>query len=116
MKPTIQFPDFAKLEIRIGRVVEASIPEGSEKLIRQVVDFGQELGRRVIFSGIQAWYKPDDLLGKQLPYVINLEPRKMMGEESQGMLMAAAPELAENDHGCVLLLPQASVVNGTAII
>lgn len=116
MKPTITIDDFAKLEIRIGKVVEASIPEGSNKLIRQVVDFGEEIGRRVIFSGIQSFYAIEDLIGKQLPYLINLEPRAMMSEQSQGMLLAAAPETDEGAHGCVLLSPITPVVNGTPII
>ncbi len=116
MKPTIQFADFAKVEIRIGRVVEASIPKGSRKLIRQVVDFGEEIGRRVIFSGIQAFYRPEGLLGKQLPYLINLEPRPMMREESQGMLLAAAPVSEVEAHRCVLLLPDTEVVNGTEVM
>ena len=55
MKDQITIDDFGKLEIRIGTVVEASVPEGSKKLIRQVVDFGEEVGKRVIFSGILEW-------------------------------------------------------------
>ena len=90
MKPIIKFEDFLKVEILVGEVVEATVPEGSKKLIRQVVDFGSEIGKRVVFSGILEWYKPEDLVGKKLPYVVNLEPRKMLGEESQGMLLAAA--------------------------
>lgn len=116
MKPTITITDFAKLDIRIGKVIEASIPEGSNKLIRQVVDFGEEIGRRVIFSGIQSFYAVEDLIGKQLPYLINLEPRAMMSEQSEGMLLAAAPEIEAGGHGCVLVSPIAPVVNGTPII
>lgn len=116
MKPTITIDDFAKLEIRIGKVVEASIPEGSNKLIRQVVDFGEEIGRKVIFSGIQSFYSLEDLMGKQLPYLINLEPRAMMGEKSQGMLLAAAPETEAGSHSCVLVSPITPLVNGTPII
>src|SRR3990172_3119425 len=91
----ITIDDFKKLDIRIGKVLEASEVVGSEKLIRCVVDFG-ELGTRVIFSGIKKWYKPEELVGKLLPYIVNLEPRKMpsyvktsegkfVQEESQGM-------------------------------
>src|SRR3989344_8422705 len=100
MKDQITIDDFGKLEIRIGTVVEASVPEGSKKLIRQVVDFGEEVGKRVIFSGILEWYQPEDLVGKQMPYVVNLEPRKMPAfgggepEESRGMLVAVGGERA----------------------
>lgn len=109
---TITFDDFAKIEIRIGTVLHAEVPEGSKKLLKYVVDFG-ELGERVIFSGIQEIFQPDDLVGKQLPFVFNLAPKKMgtLGE-SQGMLVAASP----GEHGCVLLLPQHPVENGTQVI
>jgi tRNA-binding protein len=79
--------DFAKLELRVGEVIEATEVEGSEKLIKQVVDFG-ELGQRQILSGIKKWYKPEQLVGKQFIYIFNLEPRMMMGLESAGMLLA----------------------------
>lgn len=82
----INIEDFAKAEIRVGLILEAAIVEKSEKLIREVVDFGDE--KRVVFSGIRKWYQPEDLVGKKYLYVTNLEPRKMMGEESQGMILA----------------------------
>lgn len=82
----ITIDDFAKVEMRVGLIVEASVVEGSEKLIREVVDFGEE--KRIVFSGIRKWYSPEDLVGKRVLYVTNLEPRPMMGEESQGMILA----------------------------
>jgi methionine--tRNA ligase beta chain len=112
---TIKFNDFAKLDIRIGKVVEATEVEGSDKLLRCVVDFGAELGQRIIFSGIKRWHKPEDLIGKLLPYVVNLEPRPMFGEESQGMLLAAAPEV-EGENIAVLLAPEKDVKPGTKIV
>lgn len=116
MKPTIQFSDFAKLEIRLGKVINATIPEGSKKLIRQEVDFGPDIGNRIIFSGILEWYQPQDLIGQTFPYLINLEPRPMMGEESQGMLLAAAPSDDQDNPTCTLLIPQTLVKPGTPII
>lgn len=83
----INFEDFAKIELRVGIVLEAEEVSGSEKLIKQIVDFG-ELGQRQILSGIKQWYKPAQLIGKQFVYVVNLEPRVMMGLESQGMILA----------------------------
>jgi methionyl-tRNA synthetase len=125
MKNTITFDDFVKIEIRIGTVVEAREVEGSDKLIRQVVDFGEEIGTRIIFSGIKAWYAPAGLEGKQLPYVINLKPRPMpsyvetpegkMREESQGMLLAAAPE-EDGEHTAALFSLAKRVPNGTEVI
>lgn len=60
----ISFDDFSKVELRVGTVLEAEEVEGSEKLIKQIVDFG-ELGKRQILSGIKKWYKPSQLVGKQ---------------------------------------------------
>lgn len=108
-KPLIKFDDFSKVDIRIGTVVLAEDIEGSEKLIKMEVDFG-DLGKRQILAGIKLWYKPEDLVGKQLPFVINIEPRKMMGLESQGMVLAA-----DSNDGAVILLPRQTVINGTLI-
>lgn len=82
----ITIDDFAKVEIIVGLVMEAIDVPGSEKLIRMTVDFGEE--QRVIFTGVRKWYSVNDLLGKKFLFVTNLEPRKMMGEESQGMILA----------------------------
>lgn len=88
MKPTITYADFEKLDIRIGTIVSASSPDWSKKLLRFEVDFG-EIGTRVIFSGIKSWYSPEEFVGKQFPFLINLEPKKMGEEESQGMMIMA---------------------------
>ena len=88
MKPIITYDDFAKLDLRVGTVIECVEKEGSEKLLRLTVDFGEE-GTRNILSGIKKWYKPEDLKNKQFVFVFNLAPRKMMGENSEGMILAA---------------------------
>jgi methionine--tRNA ligase beta chain len=85
---SINIEEFLKIELRVGTVLETTDVEGSEKLIKQIVDFG-ELGTRQILSGIKQWYKPEQLVGKQFVYVVNLEPRMMMGLESEGMILAA---------------------------
>ncbi|HOD01247.1 MAG TPA: methionine--tRNA ligase subunit beta [bacterium] len=108
-KPIIKFEDFAKIDMRIGRVVSAEEIIGSDKLIKMEVDFGN-MGKRQILAGIKSWYKPDDLVGKKLPFVVNIEPRKMMGFESQGMLLAA-----DSDGSAVILFPEKDVENGTLI-
>jgi methionine--tRNA ligase beta chain len=114
---TIKIDDFQKIDIRIGVVLEAGEVEGSEKLIRQVVDFGAELGKRIIFSGIKKWYKPEDLIGKHLPYVVNLESRKMPGgEESQGMLVAASPKDENGKESASLFEVSKNVPPGTKVI
>jgi methionyl-tRNA synthetase len=84
----ITIDDFAKVEARVGKVVSAECVEGSDKLILCMIDFGEESPRQIL-SGIQKWYPdPTVLVGKMLLYCTNLEPRKMMGQESNGMLMA----------------------------
>lgn len=91
METTITIQDFAKVEMRVGRVVEATNKEGSEKLIRLVVDFGLE--KRIIFTGVRGFgYTPEDFLNKQFFFITNLVPRKMMDEESQGMILAVDSE------------------------
>lgn len=87
-KPTVAFSDFAKLDLRIGKVVTAERLVGSEKLIRIEVDFGKDLDIRTILAGIAAWYKPEDLLGRKFIFVYNLLAREMMGTKSEGMMMA----------------------------
>jgi methionyl-tRNA synthetase len=94
MKTEITYDDFAKLDLRVGTVIKCEEKEGSEKLLRLTVDFGEE-GTRNILSGIKQWYTPEDLEGKQFVFVFNLAPRKMMGEESEGMILAAEGEKPE---------------------
>jgi len=85
---TITINDFAKIEVRVGKVVEAANKEGSDKLIRLVVDVGVDTPR-TIFTGVRGFgYTPEDFAGKQFFFVTNLAPRKMMNEESQGMILA----------------------------
>lgn len=87
-KTYITIEDFHKVEARIGKVLSAEPVEGSEKLLRVMLDFGEEKPRQIL-SGIAKWYPdPSVLVGKQLLYCTNLAPRNMMGLESQGMLMA----------------------------
>lgn len=109
MKSSISYPDFEKLEIRIGKVVAASAPEWSKKLLRLEVEFGEE-GKRIIFSGIKPWYSPDELVGKQFPFIVNLEPKKMGEEESQGMML-----MASGSEKPVLFHLQSSVPDGTEV-
>jgi methionyl-tRNA synthetase len=107
---TIQYDDFAKLDIRIGTVIAAELVAETDKLIKCTIDFG-EFGTRTIVSGIALFRKPEELLGKQLPYIVNLAPRILRGVESQGMLLAASP----GGEGLALLIPDSEVPNGTKL-
>ncbi len=88
MKPLIKYEDFSKLDLRVGTVIECVRKEEADKLLRLTVDFGEE-GKLNILSSLYPIYSPEDLKGKQFVFVINLEPRKFMGEESQGMILCA---------------------------
>lgn len=110
MKDPISYSDFEKLDIRAGKVVAVSVPEWSEKLIRYELDFGEEIGKRVLFSGIRKWYQPEDIMGKTMPVIVNMEPKKMGDEMSQGMVI-----MADSEDGPKLLFLDESIVPGTVI-
>jgi methionyl-tRNA synthetase len=86
---TIEFPDFAKLDLRIARIVEARPVEGADKLLQLTLDLGGET--RNVFAGIKAAYRPEDLQGRLTVMVANLAPRKMRFGISEGMVLAAGP-------------------------
>ncbi len=83
----ITIDDFKKVELKVARVLSAEPVEGSEKLLKLQVDLGSE--QRQILSGIAKYYQPADLVGRQIVVITNLEPRAMMGLESNGMVLAA---------------------------
>ena len=117
---TIPFTDFEKVDIRIGTVVKADVPDWSHWVIRMEVDFGPELGTKKCFSGIMKFFTPKDLEGKQFPFVVNLEPRKIgpEGDFSEGMMMAAtvpAKTGKEENETPILLSPIKEVPNGTKV-
>lgn len=109
-KPEISYDDFAKLEIRVGTVLAVEPVPETDKLLKCTIDFG-DFGERTIVSGIAQFRTPEALVGKQLPYVVNLAPRMLRGIESQGMLLAAAP----GGDGLALLHPDTPVPNGTKL-
>lgn len=107
-KSTINYDEFSKIDVRVGTIISAEKVDKSIKLLKLEVDFG-ELGKRQILSGIAAWYQPEELVGIQTTFVINLETRKIMGLESQGMIFALG---LDDDKKSVLLLPKEGVENG----
>jgi methionine--tRNA ligase beta chain len=105
----ITFEDFKKIEIRMGKVTACEKVEDANKLLRLQVDFGDF--KRQIISGIAQSYSPEEMVGKTLPFIVNLEYRKFRGEESQGMLMA----VDANDK-TVLLEPNAELTPGSEVV
>jgi tRNA-binding protein len=109
IKPTISFTDLDRIDIRVGTIVSVDELAGSDKLLRLTVDFGDH--RRMILAGMkQERENPREIEGRQALFVVNLEPKKMMGEVSEGMLFdigyadGVTPALA---------VPEKKVPNGT---
>lgn len=114
MKATVEYADFDKLDLRVGKVVAAEAPSWSRKLIQFTVDFGEEIGTKTILSGIQAWYSPEEFVGKAFPFIVNLAERKMGEGVSQGMMIMADGKVDGEDHPIVFPLPE-SITPGTVI-
>ena len=114
----IKYDDFAKVEFKIGEIKEAIEVEGSEKLLRLQVDFGEEKLRNV-FSGIKKWYKPEDIIGKKTVFVTNIIPRKIMGELSEAMIFAASgKEITDQEESVEtvsMLLPDQDLPIGSKV-
>lgn len=104
----VTFDDFLKLDIKIGTVTAADKVEGADKLIRLELDLGGE--HRQVVAGMALSYTPEEFIGKQVPILVNLEPRKLRGVESQGMILAV-----DVDGKPVLLLPDREVPAGSVV-
>jgi len=125
MTEVINFDDFAKVEIRIGKIISAEKVENSDKLLKLEVNFGtiqvefekdgvvqgetKQITRQII-AGIAKYYEPEALIGKECPFVYNLAPRKLAGLESQGMILCPS-----HDGKPVLLHPDQEVSPGSLI-
>ena len=108
MKEKIKFPDFEKVEIKMGKVIECEKVENTDKLLKLTLDIGGET--RTILTGMAEFFEPDHFVGKTIPILANLEPRTIRGIESQGMVLAA-----ESDGRPVLLLPEDDVLPGSEV-
>ena len=107
---TIAYDDFAKLELRIATIVEAKVHPNADKLLVIQVDLGSE--KKQICAGIRAYYPPEQLIGKQVVVVANLEPRPLRGEISQGMLLAATDPASGR---VVIVTPMENVATGSVV-
>ncbi|MBU1197900.1 hypothetical protein KJ765_05325 [Candidatus Micrarchaeota archaeon] len=108
MTETVSFSDFAKLELRIGKIMAVEPVEGTDKLYKLSVRLGEET--RTLVAGLAESYAADELMGMKIVVVANLEPKSLKGIESQGMLLAA------DENGTpVLLTPEKDVSDGTPI-
>ena len=109
VKETVEFPLFEKLDIRVGKVLECRKVPKADKLLQFRIDDG--MGARTIVSGIARYYKPEDLVGKELCFIANFAPRKLRGVESQGMILSAE----RPDGSLVVIGPQGEVEPGSCV-
>ena len=100
----ITLADFKKLDLRVAKILSAEKVEGSEKLLRLQIDLGTE--KRQLIAGIARDYQPEELIEKEIIVITNLEPRVILGLESQGMLLAAT----DSETGKIVLLTSEKVV------
>ncbi len=109
LKSTIQYDDFAKLDLRIGTIISAEKVEKADKLLKLQIDLGFET--RTVISGIALHFKPEEIVGKQVTVVANLAPRKMRGIESNGMIL-----MAEDQGGKLkFIAPDVETTNGSSV-
>jgi methionyl-tRNA synthetase len=104
----VSFEEFQKLDIRVGKVVASERIKGSRKLLKNLVDIGEGKPRQIV-AGIAEQYTPEEMVGKTVVVVVNLEPAKIMGVESNGMLLAA------DSNGATLLTPEKPSEPGTRV-
>ena len=109
IKPTISLEEFQKADLRIGTIVSADDLEESNKLIKLQVDIGAE--RRQVVAGIKKRYKIEDLVGKQVLIIANLEPKNLAGYEAHGMLLCATNE----ESFPIFLTPESVVPDGAGV-
>ena len=108
-KPEITYDDFAKLQFQIGEIVKCEAVPKSKKLLCSQVKIGSET--RQILSGIKAWYKPEDMVGRKVMVVTNLKPAKLAGMMSEGMILCA-----EDDEGNLALMsPEKDIKSGSEV-
>lgn len=105
----LSFADFLKLDMRIGKIVEAEQIPGSRNLIKMIIDFGFE--KRQSVAGLLQYYKPEELVDKKYAFVLNLQRRKLMGVESQCMILAAQ----DDEDNVVLISPEKEIDVGSKI-
>ncbi len=113
-KPHIAFDDFLKLDLRIATIVECEHHPNADRLLRIRLDDGSTEGRQVC-AGIRGYYEPQDLLGKQVVIVANLEPRTIRGEISEGMILAASQATDGEERDVIVLQPQRPLAAGSVV-
>jgi methionyl-tRNA synthetase len=104
----ITIEDFIKVDLRVGKIIDAEEVEDSRKMLKLLVDIGEE--KRTIYAGIKKSYSPEDLLNKLVIVIINLKPREMKFGTSDGMMLAT-----QNDDEIIILQPEKDVMPGSKV-
>ncbi len=115
MKPTIEYPDFDKADLRIGKILECLLPGWSEKLFELKVDFGSEIGQKTIFAGIRKHFTPEQLVNKKCVFAANLAERKMGQGVSQGMMLVIVETLADGTEKLALTAVSDEIKEGSIL-
>jgi methionyl-tRNA synthetase len=119
-KPIVPFEEFAKLDLRIARIVQAENHPSADRLLKLQLDDGSGVPRQIC-AGIKGHYNPEELVGRLIVIVANLAPRKIRGEESRGMLLAAsdmpkdAAPTAATERRVILLRPDSDIAPGSIV-
>ena len=111
-KETIKFSDWQKLDLRTAKILKVESVEGADKLYRLEIDLGKVYGRRTLVAGLKPYYNPEQLKNKICIIFTNLEPKKIRGVESQGMLLAA---VSGDESKVCLLQPDSDIELGSRI-
>jgi len=105
----VSFEEFQKMDLRLGKITEATQIPSSRKLIKLIVDFGTE--KRQAVAGLLQWYQPEDLVDKKCLFLLNLQKRTVMGVESQCMILAAE----DNKGDVTVLQPDKDIAEGSKV-
>jgi tRNA-binding protein len=114
-KPEITFDDFAKIDLRIAKILSAEAHPDADRLLKLQLDDGSGTPRQIC-AGIREQYTPEDLVGRSIVIVANLAPRKIRGEESRGMLLAASDaDKGAEERSVVVLTPMSEISAGSVV-
>ena len=113
-KPEITFDDFMKLDLRVATITHAEAHPNADRLLKVQLDDGSETVRQVC-AGIKAWYEPEELIGKQVVIVANLKPRKIRGEMSNGMILAATSKSSDDQEDVIVLSVDRPAESGSSV-
>ena len=111
----ITFDDFKKIDLKVGTVVSAEKIDGSDKLLKLSVDFGEGSPRQVVSGIAKIFSNPEKLIGKQFTFVTNLKPRAIFGFESHAMILAATKARKNGDKEIVLVKPIKKIPSGSSL-